>query len=1287
MILKSLLLVLISLAFTYPVSAQVIPDNSLGSEGSTVTPNVTVKDAIADFIEGGAVRGNNLFHSFSEFNVGNGGSVYFANPDGVTNILNRVTGNNASKIFGTLGVDGGANLFLLNPNGILFGENAALDVSGSFMATTADSYLFDNDLEYSASNPEVPPMLTIDLPIGVQLGTNPGKIVVQGSGHNLGIDFLTFTPIRDNRPVGLEVESNNTLMLLGGEVNLAGGNLTSQQGNVEIGSVAATETVGLNSTNNGFTLDYGEVSSFADINLTEFASIDVSGSGGGSIQIYGKNIAVAEKSAIIANTLGADAGGDVSFVASESVRVIDAENVFPSSILVQIEPGATGDGGNLTIDAKELEISASVISASTSGGGNSGDLTVNAESIKVREASSLGIFTGLFNSVNSPFATGNGGNLTVNSDRIVMEGGGQVGTGTFGVGDSGDLIVDVGTIEVRGISPQGSSSGLFSSVMIPEAIGDGGNLTINSNRIVLEDGGQIVSGTFGMGNSGDLTVNAESIEVKGVVGSNISGFSSTVLAPEATGDGGNLTINSNRIVLEDGGQIISGTVGAGNSGDLTVNAESIEVKGVAEGQISGFYSTVLTPEATGNGGNLTVNSNSIVLEDGGLIGAGTFGAGNSGDLNVNAESIEVKGVVESNIISSLFSTVLAPEATGDGGNLTVNSNSIVLEDGGIIGAGTLGTGNSGDLTVDAESIEIRGVTSQGEPSGLLSSVISEATGDGGDLTVNSNSIVLEDGGRIASGTLGAGNSGDLTVNAESIEVRGNSPQGIHSGLFSSIASPEATGDGGNLTVNSDRLILENGGQIGSGTAGASNSGDLSVNAGTIEVKGVSPLSPSTLFSSVTFPSATGDGGDLMVVSDRLILEDGGQITSGTSGIGNSGDLSIEVSESITIDGINSFSNILQGDRIAASGLSASVESTGTGDGGDLTVKTPQLHITNGGQIGVSTSGRGNGGNLTIESNDLHLLGGGQISASSFGMADAGNINIQGNDITVSGVLTDELALDIQPESFPSSISAFSQGEFAAGSITIESNNLNLSDRGNISVSNLDTGNSGNLYITANELNLDRSAIIEARVNAGDRGNINLTTENITSNNQSQITVQATGTATGGNITIDNSNLILARNNSDIKANAEFGSGGNISIFTELIFTDLTSDLDASSEFGLDGVVEIKSPDSQKELGEVVLPEKIEDPTGLITAACPSSEENTLAVTGNGGIPNSPYQTQSIDTTWNDLRPVQQKEDEIAALPRPLKEATTTMIDANGELELVALTPLSTHRWINSNCSN
>ncbi len=114
--------------------AQLIPDTTLGNESSIVTSNATVKDLPASLIEGGAERGTNLFHSFSEFSIGDLQRVYFANPIGIERIFSRVTGNNLSNINGVLGVLGNADLFFLNPNRIIFGENASLDVNGSFIA-------------------------------------------------------------------------------------------------------------------------------------------------------------------------------------------------------------------------------------------------------------------------------------------------------------------------------------------------------------------------------------------------------------------------------------------------------------------------------------------------------------------------------------------------------------------------------------------------------------------------------------------------------------------------------------------------------------------------------------------------------------------------------------------------------------------------------------------------------------------------------------------------------------------------------------------------------------------------------------------------------------------------------------------------------------------------------------------------------------------------------------------------------------------------------------------------
>jgi filamentous hemagglutinin family protein len=149
--------------FTIPAVAQLTPDNTLGPEATLVTPDTTVQGTPATLIEGGAVRGSHLFHSFSDFNVDTLQRVYFANPIAIETILTRVTGDNGSFIDGTLGVDGPAALYLLNPNGIAFGPNARLDIRSSFVASTAAAWDLGNGTVFSAVNPNVLPLLTVSL--------------------------------------------------------------------------------------------------------------------------------------------------------------------------------------------------------------------------------------------------------------------------------------------------------------------------------------------------------------------------------------------------------------------------------------------------------------------------------------------------------------------------------------------------------------------------------------------------------------------------------------------------------------------------------------------------------------------------------------------------------------------------------------------------------------------------------------------------------------------------------------------------------------------------------------------------------------------------------------------------------------------------------------------------------------------------------------------------------------------------------------------------------------------
>ena len=413
-------------------TAQVTPDNTLNNENSTVTPNVTVKDAQADLIEGGAIRDNNLFHSFSEFNVGEGNAVYFANPDGVANILTRVTGNNISNIFGILGVDGAANLFLLNPNGVVFGENAALDVNGSFLATTADSYIFENDFAYSASNPEVPPLLTIDLPLGLQFGTKAESIVNRSQA--LGEFYF---------PSGLEVLPENNITLVGGDILFESGNLTASSGQVEIGAVAPESKVTLNPFKDNWTIGYEEVTAWQNIQMTQFSSIDTSGNGAGGVKLRGKQIQILDETGIYAINFG-DRDSETIFIFGSELVELTGGQSFSS---IQSIADDVGRGGDVEIKTNVLRlINGGQIGTGTDSSGASGNLSVQANQIVVSGLSIDEFPSGLFTTVGAfapepSIASGRGGDVNLTTENLEVSEGGIIAAGTFGAGSGGNITI------------------------------------------------------------------------------------------------------------------------------------------------------------------------------------------------------------------------------------------------------------------------------------------------------------------------------------------------------------------------------------------------------------------------------------------------------------------------------------------------------------------------------------------------------------------------------------------------------------------------------------------------------------------------------------------------------------------------------------------------------------------------------------------------------------------------------------------------------------------------------
>ena len=655
------------------VQAQITADDSLAT-------TVNSADGVNFTINDGNRSGTNLFHSFNQFSVPSNGSVIFNNDTDITNIFSRVTGENPSSIDGFIQANGTANLFLLNPSGIQFGPNARLEIGGSFMATTANSLIFEDGSLFSTVPTQESPLLTLNMPIGLQFGQNPGPIQVQGTGHDFTINnpVPVFAPInRGNSMGGLSVNPGNTLALVGGDVILAGGSLTAEDGRIEIGSVGMGQ-VALTPVASGWALDYENVSSFQDIQLSQRAAVDASGPGGGTIQLVGQNITFEEGAVALIQSQGVQPSGSIQVSASESLELSDFLPTAGVWSGLQTESIA-GDqpSGDIIVFTKQLVIQeGAVIQSRTFSDASGGSINVNAtESLQLIGVSPLNPSIASVIGT-STFAPGQGGDITVSTGQLLAFNGAGVSTSTFGAGLGGDLTVTATeSVELIGTDPV---SFFPSSISAASGVGgaDAGQLTVNTARLVLQDGGRVDSSSFDMGAAGRVLVNAsESVEVSGTVpGSSSPSLiisAADILEPavreffgapdQPSSDSGDVVINTPQLTITNGGEISVANEGTGDAGELFVNAEMIVLD--RGGQLT-------ASTESGEGGNIALQIQDVLtLRAGSQITAEASGTGNGGNIVIEASAVVA--------VPSENSDIVANAVAGRGGNIEITTQGLI----------------------------------------------------------------------------------------------------------------------------------------------------------------------------------------------------------------------------------------------------------------------------------------------------------------------------------------------------------------------------------------------------------------------------------------------------------------------------------------------------------------------------------------------------------------------------------------------------------------------------------
>ncbi|BAZ40854.1 filamentous hemagglutinin family outer membrane protein [Calothrix sp. NIES-4101] len=653
--------------------AQVVSDGTTNTIVNTNGNNFTILNGID--------KSNNLFHSFSSFSVPTGGAAIFnlTNTPNITTIFSRVTGGNISNIDGliqTLNANNSVSLFLMNPNGIVFGKDAKLDIGGSFVGTTANSIKFADGTEFSAVNPTEAPLLTMSVPVGLQMGSNAGAINVQGQGSQL-IDITGFGSASTlNTPAGLQVEANNTLALIGDGVNFSGGVVTTEKGgHLELGSVSAGN-VELKTTPTGWVGDYSAVSQFNDIHLAQESILDASG-GNGSIQLQGRNISLTEGSALLIQNVGTQVSGGITVNATGSLNLTGNTANGQLGSLMQINNLSTGQTGDITISAAELSLQdgARLITRrrNQTDGGN---ITANVKGTS--EISGFNLANPAVYSALVTFSVGDGnaGNIALSTGNLRVLDSATILSIALRSGDTGTIQVSAADkIEIAGYNPMAFAESSLST--FTQGSGNANSLVINTSRLVVQGGASVGSSTVAAGSAGSVEINAsESIDIQGHGTESNAGVISRItsnaelLSPETqaafilpaipTGDAGSLIINTPSLRITDGAAVSVKNDGPGLAGNVQISANSLVLDN---------KSSIVASTASGNGGDIRLNlQDHLLMRRNSLISATATGSGNGGNVTINSPVIVS--------ISSENSDIIANAVQGAGGNIAINTQGL-----------------------------------------------------------------------------------------------------------------------------------------------------------------------------------------------------------------------------------------------------------------------------------------------------------------------------------------------------------------------------------------------------------------------------------------------------------------------------------------------------------------------------------------------------------------------------------------------------------------------------------
>ena len=1188
--------------FSQAIFAQnaIAPDNTL-----PVNTSVNFNSANQTYtITGGTQVGGNQFHSFQDFSVPTSNTAHFDTAPTTVNAIGRVTGSNISNIDGILRTNGTTNLYLVNPNGIVFGANAKLDIAGSFSASTANSIKFSDGSEFSATNPQAPPLLNVNVPLGLQYGNsnagatisnsgnlsagqdlvlNADRLDLQGAlqaGRDLTLQAQDLVKIRDTSTSPFFAVAGRDLLIQGNQlVDIftlnhrssgfwSGGNMLLRSQNPVIGD--AHFYAGKNLKIEKLNGSLGNLISPNDPVILANGDVFLGDYTGASLHI------LAGGSVTLGNVTINSTGAVATTINPNNTTLFNATNTYADLATYR---GALG-APSITIDGSQqatLDVRAGVDWSQLGG------LSTNQV---------LGTF--LAPNTDPTYAAPSNANITINGNIRVSQPNGLVLltnqfvpnalTGTIsarGIDTSTNLAgVNGGDIRVDGRGDiEIDNASLRSSAGVVANAGNGGAISLSTNNGTISltnsnlDSGASAQNNAGNGGAISLLATNGNISL-----ANSSLKSSTLAETNARNGGGiSLLATNGNISLTNSSLDARTTVreNAGNGGaiSLLVTNGSISLVNSSLDSYSFAFSS------SGNGGaisfavlngNISLTNSFLSSYQKSFIYTGFLDKA-AGEISLSSSNGDIK----------LFRSSLNSSAQyGKGGKTTLISNGggdIILDNSQLNSFSSPGIGGAIAFSSNTGKIMLsQSILDSG--SSLPSFSSAPIGGSGGDISFSSNigNITLENSSLRLS-NVASGEAGSLSFNSVSGSINL-----VNSSLSASASSFNAVVSGGtifsktefgNITIENTKLDTFSANQNSAGDGGAisfiSGFGNIQLN--------------NSVFSSFSYSGtrSAGNAGDIFLSAAN------GNITSSLLSSLLSYALSIEVFGSgiggkVTLAAKNQISN-LEVFTISSSGQAGMVKINGSGDLvisnlqviTSKTVSIPNIQAPNDPDIIVPAEFKENGrsgdvaiantvGSLTLDQTTINSTTQSKDPAGNISVTSPSFVTVQNNSKIISNTQNIGNAGNVSVKADQgitfknnSQLSATTSGQGKAGNITFTTKQLTLSDGVLVSASTSGKGKAGDIFVRADDFTISNGAQIQtATTSIGDSGTIDVRVVNQFNLSGSKTglfaNTLANSTGRGGDIFIDPESVTLRDGAQIAVGSLGAGIGGNITLISNFL---------------------------------------------------------------------------------------------------------------------------------------